>query len=60
MYIYFIIEINLQIHKKLFDLKIPEPTVVKSIDALESDINIIDPRLTNLNQINNLIKQYKD
>ena len=52
--------IKLQIHKKLFDLKIPEPTVVKSIDALESDINIIDPRLTNLNQINNLIKQYKD
>ncbi|MCG3693326.1 ABC-three component system middle component 1 [Aliarcobacter butzleri] len=53
-------KIKLQIHKKLFDLKIPEPTVVKSIDALESDINIIDPRLTNLNQINNLIKQYKD
>ena len=52
--------IKLQIHKKLFDLKIPEPTVVKSIDALESDINIIDPSLTNLNQINNLIKQYKD
>lgn len=53
-------KIKLQIRKKLFDLKIPEPTVVKSIDALESDINIIDPRLTNLNQINNLIKQYKD
>lgn len=53
-------KIKLQIHKKLFDLKIPEPTLVKSIDALESDINLIDPRLTNLNQINNLIKQYKD
>lgn len=53
-------KIKLQISKKLFDIKIPEPTVAKSIDALESEINLIDPRLTNLNQINNLIKQYKD
>lgn len=53
-------KIKLQISKKLFDIKIPEPTVAKSIDALESEINLIDSRLTNLNQINNLIKQYKD
>lgn len=53
-------KIKLHISKKLFDLEIPKLTVAKSIDALESEINVIDPRLTNLDQINNLIKQYKD
>lgn len=53
-------KIKSHINKKLFNLEIPKLTVAKSIDALEHEINIIDSRLINLNQINNLIKQYKD
>lgn len=53
-------KIKAEINKKLFGLEILESTTARNIDELEKEINLIDSRLTNLSQINNLINNYKD
>ncbi len=53
-------KIKSEISKKLFDLEIPTFTNPNNIQDLEQEINKLDPRLTKLDQINKLIKEYRD
>ncbi len=53
-------KIKSEISKKLFDLEIPTFTNPNNIQELEQEINKLDPRLTQLDQIKKLIKEYRD
>lgn len=52
--------IKIEINKKLFNLKIPQFSNPDTIEELENEINQIDPRLTDIQSIKNLINNYKD
>jgi hypothetical protein len=52
--------IKSEINKKLFDLEIPTFTNPNNIQELEQEINELDSRLTQLDQIKKLIKEYRD
>jgi hypothetical protein len=52
--------IKSEISKKLFDLEIPTFTNPNNIQELEQKINKLDSRLTKLDQIKKLIKEYRD
>lgn len=53
-------KIKSEISKKLFDLEIPTFTNPNNIQELEQEINKLDSRLTQLDQIKKLIKEYED
>ena len=53
-------KIKSEISKKLFDLEIPTFTNPNNIQELEQEINELDSRLTQLDQIKKLIKEYRD
>lgn len=53
-------KIKSEISKKLFDLEIPTFTNPNNIQELEQEINKFDSRLTQLDQIKKLIKEYRD
>lgn len=53
-------KIKEKIIKKLFELKIPEPSASDNIEEIEAQINLNDSRLTNIDSIRILLKEYKD
>lgn len=46
--------------KKMFELKIPEPTTPDNIEEIEAQINLNNSNLTDIKKIRSLIKEYKD